>query len=79
MRSVEEQCADDLADVLDSIEGRGEEPVLYLLSYLHGYLQGISIDQENIPFVMDLGAGGIRVEIIDDMTEYDTGEQARLH
>lgn len=79
MRHLEEKCADELADVLNTIEGRGEEPMLYLLAYLHGYLQEMTGDQENIPFVMDLGFGGIRIELIDDMSEYEDDEPVRMH
>jgi len=77
MKTIAELCADELADVLDTIEERGEEPMLYLLSYLHGFIRGLSEGREPIPLVVDLGESGIRVEIIDDMSLYEDG--ARLH
>jgi len=77
MKTLEELCADELADVLDSIEERGEEPMLYLLSYLHGFVRGMNEGREPIPLIVHVGDSGIRVEIIDDMSPYDDG--ARLH
>ena len=79
MLPIETQCADELADVLDAIGERGEEPMLYLLSYLHGYLEAVSAGEERIPFVMDLGGSGLRIEIIDDMDEYGSEDNGRLH
>lgn len=79
MLPIESQCADDLADVLDAIGERGEEPMLYLLSYLHGYLEAVSAGEERIPFVMDLGGSGLRIEIIDDMDEFEAESQGSVH
>lgn len=79
MLPIESQCADDLADVLDAIGERGEEPMLYLLSYLHGYLEAVSAGEERIPFVMDLGGSGLRIEIIDDMEEFEAESHGSIH
>jgi len=79
MLPIESQCADDLADVLDAIGERGEEPMLYLLSYLHGYLEAVTAGEERIPFVMDLGGSGLGIEIIDDMDEFEAESQGSIH
>lgn len=78
--SIETQCTDELADVLESIHERGEDPMLYLLSYLHGYLEAATEgDKERVPFIIDFGGTGLRIEIIDDMDEYQDEELARVH
>ncbi len=79
MIPIETQCADELANVLDAIAERGEEPMLYLLSYLHGYLDAVSAGEERLPFVMDLGGAGLRIEIIDDMDGFENESLGRVH
>ncbi|MFT4271829.1 MAG: hypothetical protein QM578_12525 [Pantoea sp.] len=80
MLPIETQCADELADVLNAIQERGEDPMLYLLSFLHGYLEAVTEgDDERVPFIMDLGGTGLRIEIIDDMDEYEDEELVRVH
>ena len=79
MLPIEAQCADELAEVMEVIGERGEEPMLYLLSYLHGYLEQVSAGEERLPFVMDLGGSGLRIEIIDDMEQFESEENRRVH